>query len=201
MESSDHTGPSLPAALPRLDLRHPDRQRRLADVTLSSTMLQQGLRTHTCPQCGINPTTTLAKRTWQYVPPWVYIGLLVNIIVVLMMYFASRRVVKGELGLCADCEAADRRGRTIQSVSVAGLVAFPALFGFSVGAVVGADAGLFAAAVGLVSGVVGMIAAHRTTRFDVIRCVMVDKKQSTLTLKASDAFARVLRAESPGALR
>jgi hypothetical protein len=201
-DASRSREPALPAALPRLDLRATgDRPRVLADVMLSTTALQDGIRTHTCPQCGLNPTTTLAKRTFQYVPPWVYIGLVMNLIVLLILYFAGRRVVKGEVALCADCDAADRRARTLQSVSVGGLVAFPALFGVGLGTLLGVDAGLLGAAVGVVSGIVGMIAAHRLTRFDALRCVMVDKKSNTTTLKVSDSFARVLASEAPGTLR
>lgn len=194
--------PALPAAMPRLDLRATgDRPRVLADVVVSTTALQDGIRTHTCPQCGLNPTTTLAKRTFQYVPPWVYIGLVMNLLVLLVLYFVGRRVVKGEVALCADCDAADRRARTLQSVSVGGLIGFPALFGVGLGAALGVEAGLLGAAVGIVSGVVGMIAAHRLTRFDALRCVMVDKTTNTTTLKASDTFARVLASEAPDALR
>jgi hypothetical protein len=124
-----------------------------------------------------------------------------NIIVLLVLYYVGRQVVKGELGLCAECDAADRRGRTLQGVSVGGLLLFPLLFGVGLGTVLGLDAGLLGAAVGVVSGVVGMVAAHRFTRFDVIRCIAVDKKKGTLTLKASETFARVLGGEAPGALR
>jgi len=172
----------------------------LANVVLSTTALQQGIRTHTCPQCGLNPTTTMVKRTFQYVPPWVYIGLLMNVIVLLLLYVVGRRVVKGEVALCADCNDADRRARTLQSVSVVGLVAIPLLFSFGAGLFLGAEAGLLAGAVGVVSGIVGMIAAHRTTRFDALRCVMVDKQANTTTLKASDTFSRVLLGEAPDAL-
>lgn len=199
-QHDQHAGPSVPAAMPQLDLRHRDGPRVLKDVVVSTSALQGGVHTRTCPQCGLNPTTTMARRTWQYVPPWVYVGLVLNVLILAMLYYAARVVVKGAVSLCDDCAAADRRGRTIQSMSVIGLVAFPVLLGVGLGAIVGAEAGIFGAAAGVVSGIAGMIAAHRMTRFDVIRCTMVDKKKGTLTLKASDTFGQVLAAEAPRAL-
>lgn len=201
MDDTRSLEPSLPAALPHLDLRgHAEGPRPLQSVVLRTSALEAGMRTHICPQCGVNPTTGLVKRTFQFVPPWVYVGLLLNVLVLMLLYFVGRRVVKAELSLCADCDAADRRGRTTQSLSVVGLIGFPLALGFGLGATVGVDAGLFGAAAGVVSGIVGMVAAHRATRADVIRCVAVDKTLGTTTLKASDTFARVLLAEGSTAL-
>ncbi len=193
--------PVLPAALPRLDLEsRGEGPRQVKPVVVTTSSLQAGLRTHTCPQCGINPTTGLVKRTWQYVPPWVFIGLAFNIIILLIMYMAGRRVVKGELSLCADCDAADKRARTVQGLSAVGLVAFPALLGIPLGAILGAEAGIFGACAGLVSGIVGMVVAHKRTKPDAIRCTMIDKKSGAVTLTASESFQRVLAAEAPDAL-
>jgi hypothetical protein len=147
----------------------------------------------------VNPTTGLVKRTFQFVPPWVYVGLLLNVLVLALLYFMGRRIVKAELSLCADCDAADRRGRTTRRLSVLGLIGFPMVLGFGLEAVC-IDGGLFGLAAGVVSGIVGMVAAHRATRADVIRCVAVDKTLGTTTLKASDTFSRVLLAERCDAL-
>ncbi len=148
----------------------------------------------------MNPTTGLVKRTWQYVPRWVYIGLLFNIIILLIMYMAGRRVVKGELTLCADCDAADKRARTLQSVSAVGLFAFPAILGIPLGMLIGPEAGIFGACAGLVSGIVGMVVAHKRTKPDAIRCTLIDKKAGILTLSASETFRQVLASEAPEAL-
>ena len=193
--------PSLPTALPHLDLRTTGvGPRRVEQVVVRTSALQSGIRTHTCPQCGMNPTTAFVKRTFQYIPPWVYAGLLLNVLVLMVLYFSGRRVVKAELGLCTECDKADRRGRTLQSMSVLGVLCFPMLFGFGLGAVGGVELGLFGAAAGIVSGIAGMVAAHRATRFDVMRCVGVDKKLGTTTLKASVSFKRVLELQAASAL-
>jgi hypothetical protein len=201
--------------VPRLDLRATgDRPRILAEVVLSTTALQGGIRTRTCPQCGLNPTTTMAKRKFEYIPRWIYIATFVNLTIAafvnvtilliplfLVLFFTSRRVVKGKLGLCADCDAADRRARMLQSASVGGLFAFPYLFAVGADALLGGIAGVHGLACGVISGIVGMFAALWFTRFDVLRCARIDKKAGTTTLKVSDSFAGVLAREAPGALR
>lgn len=50
--------------------------------------------------------------------------------------------------------------------------------------------------IGLLMNIIVLLSTHRAGGR-----VMVDKKQGTLTLKASDGFARGLRKEAPGALR
>jgi hypothetical protein len=197
----DHREPALPAALPALDLSRRAEARTVTRVEVSTSALQAGLRTATCPQCGLNPATTLVKRRFIYVPPWVYIGLALNIIVLAIMYVAGRRVVDAQLSLCADCDAADRRARSLTSVSLFGLIGFPTIFGIAGGALVGLDAGMFGLAVGLVAGVVGVVAAHRHTKQDAIRCTFVDKARGVTTLAASDTLQRVLAQEAPTALR
>ena len=99
----------------------------LRNVVINTSALEAGIHTKT-PQCGMNPTTTVAPRTFQYVPPWVYVGLLANVVLLAILDYAGRRVVKGQLHLCDDCDA-DRRARTLQSVSVGGLIGFPLVLG------------------------------------------------------------------------
>ena len=163
---SPHRGyePALPAALPALDLTKPHEKRGVAKVDLSTAALQAGVQTKTCPQCGLNPATTMAKRRFMYVPPWVYAGLAINIIILAVLYIAGRRIVDGHLSLCADCDAADRRARTLQSLSVGGLVLFPMLMAGVAGFVLGIEAGLMGAAAGFVAGLAGIVAAHRHTK-------------------------------------
>ncbi|MDP2341661.1 MAG: hypothetical protein Q8O67_11945 [Deltaproteobacteria bacterium] len=193
--------PASPSALPHLELQRGPEQRSLVELLVRPSAFEQKLRTQTCPQCGLNPAGPLVKRSFQWVPGWVYIGLLLNIAILLIMYMAGRRVVKAEISLCADCDAADRHGRSLRSVSVAGVVLGPALFAFAGGITVGTELAIAGACAGLVAGIVGIIAAHRRTRFDVIGVKHIDRKVDTMTLRVSPSFARVLAAEAPDALR
>lgn len=191
--------PASSSSIPHLDLRPPREERRVVDVLLRPSSLEAGLHTQTCPHCGVNPAGPPVKRTFQYVPPWVYIGLLLNILVLIIMYMAGRRVVKGELTLCADCDAADTRGRRIRSGSLFGIFGFPLLFALLGGVTVGEDGAIIGGLVGIVAFIAGLVAAHRQTRFDVIAAKIIDKKKDTMTLSASPAFARVLAEEAPSA--
>ena len=193
------SAPASPSAMPRLDLRRPP-QRSVVDIVVRPSAVASTLRTHTCPQCGLNPAGPPVKRTFNWVPSWVYLGLLINIVVLLILYGVGRKVVKGELTLCADCDAADRRGRTIRSVSVAGLVLGPALFGTLGAMAAGGDGAMIGALIGLVAGIAGIVASHRQTRLDVIGVKHLDPKKDTMTLTASPSFATVLLAEAPDAL-
>lgn len=188
------------SSLPHLDLRPPREVQQIVEVKIKPSALMAGLHTKTCPQCGLNPAGPLVKRSFQYVPPWVYVGLLLNIVVLLILYYAGRTVVKGELTLCPDCDAADTRGRRFRSLSVVGLVGFPIVFATLGGLVAGSDAALAGGFAGLVAAFAGMFAAHRRTRYDVIGCKFADKKKDTMTLQASPAFQRVLAEEASEAV-
>lgn len=200
MSEHDVRQPVSPVSIPSADvgLAEP-RARTTVPVTLKTAALEAGLHTHTCVQCGLNPAGPPVKRRYQYVPSWVYLGLMMNIVVLLILYYAGRRVVDGKLGLCADCDRADKRGRTLRGVSLVGLLAFPVV-GALVGALVSSDGLLFGAAAGVVAGVAGIVAAHRSTRFDVISARLIDKKAGTTILVASPELAGVLAREAPDAL-
>lgn len=191
--------PANPVSVPSPDVRRTsDRARPPLPVTVRTDAIKAGLHTKTCLQCGLNPVQQPVARTFQYVPPWVYFGLLLNVLILMIMYFAGRVVVKGSISLCEDCDRADRRGRTIRGVSLLGLILFP-----MIGAVLGfpfdGEGMAFGAASGLVAGIAGLVAATRSTRFDVITARLIDKKAGVTTLLASPEFARVLEAEAPDA--
>ncbi len=193
--------PTSSTALPHLDLAPPSPEERSpVGVVLRPSRLEQGLHTRTCPQCGLNPAGAPVKRTFQWVPPWVYFGLLLNIVILMILYYAGRRIVKGELPLCSDCDVADRRGRRLRSFSVAGIFLGPLVFAGLGGVTLGSEAAAAGALIGLVSGIVGIVASHRRTRFDVIGVKHIDRKRDTMTLTASPTFGRVLAAEAPDAL-
>jgi hypothetical protein len=59
---------------------------------------------------------------------------------------------------------------------------------------------IYGAAVGTVSGVVGVIAARRRFRTGVVRCVYIDRKRSAVTLRASCRLKIALLREAPEAL-
>lgn len=199
MRHSPDLEPAHPVSVPAPDVRRADPTVRLpVETAVHTEALKAGLHTRTCLQCGLNPAGPPVPRTFQYVPPWVYLGLLLNVIILMIMYLAGRVVVKGSLSLCPDCDRADRRGRTVRSISVLGLILFPIL-----GAIAGIpfDGGgiAFGAASGLVAGVAGMVAATRATRADVISARLIDKKAGVTRLMASPELARVLEQEAPGA--
>lgn len=191
---------STSSSLPHLDLRQRREQPSVVDVVLRASSVTAGLHTKTCPHCGVNPAGPPVKRTFQYVPPWVYIGLVLNIVVLAILYAAGRRVIKGTVTLCPDCDVADRRGRTIRGVSLVGIVGFPALLAGLGALVAGEDGAIVGALAGIVAFIAGIVAAHRSTRFDVIGCKLIDKKADSITLTSSPAFRRVLRAEAPQAI-
>lgn len=160
--------------------------------------LTYGVSTRTCPQCGLNPAGTPKKRVFQYVPSWVYLGLLANVLVLLVLYMVGRKRVETRVSLCGDCDGADRRGRTLRGLSVVGAVFAPlvALFvgiGLDSPGVMGWGSGI-----GLVAGIVGAIAVHRRTRGDVVLCKLID--QHRVELRASPSWRRVLAEEQPDLL-
>lgn len=158
------------------------------------------LRTQTCVQCGINPAGPPKTRTLQYVPPWVYLGMLANVVILAILYFAARRRVDAVFRLCPDCAAADARGRRLRGFSIAGLLVFPAV-GALLGAAIG-DGGviLAGASAGLVAAIAAIVAAATKTRHEVIDTKNIDKKAGTVTLLASPTWQRVLDAEARDAL-
>ena len=159
------------------------------------------LRTQTCVQCGINPAGPPKTRTLQYVPPWVYLGLLANVVILAVLYFAGRRRVESVLRLCPDCAAADVQGRRLRGFSVAGLLVFPGL-GAAITALLDLSGSVIlgAASAGLVAAIAAIIAASTKTRHEVIDVKNIDKKAGTVTLLAAPTWQRVLDAEARDAL-
>lgn len=160
--------------------------------------LTYGVNTKTCPQCGLNPGGLPKKRVFLYVPPWVYLGFLANIIVVLVLYSVGRKRVETRVTLCDDCARADRRGRTLRGFSVVGVIAgilAPLFVGLAVDS---PEVAIFGMGVGLVAGIVGAVVTHRRTQGDVILCLHIDAQQ--VKLKASPAWRRVLAEEQPDLL-
>ncbi len=195
--------PSVPVGIGRPDvdrsLLGPQQNAPLpVSIVLHGPSLVAGLRTHTCPQCGLNPAGPPVARTFQYIPPWVYIGLLFRGFGLLILYLIGRRRVKATLSLCSDCDRADKRARNIRGLSMFGVFVLPAL-GASVlwlDTVVGA----VAAGAGFVAGIVATVVAHARTRSDVIACKKIEGKPQKVTLTASPSFGRVLAAEAPDSL-
>jgi hypothetical protein len=158
------------------------------------------LQTRTCVQCGINPAGPPKKRVLQHVPPWVYLGLLANVVILGILYFAGRRRVNAVFRLCPDCAAADARARRLRGISLAGLLVFPAV-GATIGAAIG-DAGVIlgGASAGVVAAIAGIVAAATKTRHELILTKNIDKKAGTVTLLASPTWHAVLDAEARDAL-
>jgi hypothetical protein len=168
-------------------------------VFLHSDALRD-LKTQTCVQCGINPAGPPTTRTLQYIPPWVYLGLLANVVVLAVLYFAGRRRVNAVFRLCPDCARADIRGRRLRGVSLVGLLAFP-LLGAAIGAAIG-DAGIVlgGASAGLVAAIAAIVAAVTKTKHEVIDVKNIDNKAGTTTLLAAPSWHRVLDQEARDAL-
>src|SRR5688572_22003121 len=104
--------PQLPvAAQSQQPLRAVDERLPPPELVFLHSDALRDLKTQTCVQCGINPAGPPSTRTLQYVPPWVYLGLLANLIVLAILYFAGRRRVPAVFRLCPDCARADVRGR------------------------------------------------------------------------------------------
>lgn len=188
-----------PVAIPTPSLRSADQRVRTPQpIRLKIAAVQGGVHTPTCLQCGLNPVTTPVPRKFQYVPPWVYIGLALNVVILMILYFAGRQIVRGSLSLCPDCDRADKRGRFWRGLSVLGLIVFP-IAGLLLGVPLSDAAMGFGAASGLVAGIAGMVAATRKTRGDVIVVKKIDKKAGTLELTAAPEFGDVIDREAPQA--
>lgn len=197
--------PGAPIAIPSPDLSatplaERDDQRPVPLLFDKALLSSAGVSTATCPQCGLNPAGAPVKRTLEYVPPWVYVGLLLHVFVLFILYLVGRRVVRTSFTLCRDCDRADRRGRNIRSLSVLGAV-FAPFVGLFVGLGFGQGAapGLVLMGIALVAGVVGAVVAHRKTRGDVIDCQHIDKLY--VMLKVRPGFREVLAREQPELLR
>lgn len=193
--------PQLPvAAQSQRPLRSVDEPTPKPELVFLHSDALRDLQTQTCVQCGINPAGPPATRTLQYVPPWVYLGLLANVVVVAVLYFAGRRRVHAVFRLCPDCARADARGRRLRGVSLVGLLAFP-LLGAAIGAALGdASYVLGGASAGLVAAIAAMVAAVTKTKHEVIDVKNIDKKAGTVTLMASPSWQRVLAQEARDAL-
>ena len=188
-----------PVAIPTPSLRSAEQRVRVPQpIRLKIVAVQGGLRTHTCLQCGVNPVSEPVPRKFMYVPPWVYVGLALNVVILMILYFAGRQVVQGSLSLCPDCDRADKRGRFWRGLSVLGLILFP-IAGALLGVPISEGAVAFGAASGLTAGIAGMVAATRKTRADVIVCRKIDKKGGTLELMAAPEFGDVIDNEAPQA--
>ena len=192
--------PQLPvAAQSQRPLRSVDEPPPKPELVFLHSDALRDLKTQTCVQCGINPAGPPLSRTLQYVPPWVYLGLLVNVIVLAVLYFAARRRVNAVFRLCPDCARADVRGRRLRGVSLVGLLAFP-LLGSAMGAAFG-DGGyvLGGASAGLVAAIAAIVAAVTKTKHEVIDVKNIDKAGTT-TLLASPSWHRVLDQDARDAL-
>ncbi len=171
---------------------------RPVDVLLDKDALAAGLHLDTCPQCGANPAGTTPPRTLQWVSPFIWFAFLISLIVVVILHYTLRVRVTTALPLCADCAAADRRGRRLAALGLLGVVLGPVVLG-AAGTVVGA--GGVGAAVGLVAGLVGAVTAQVKLAPQMIVCRRIDAQEKTVTLRASPTWRSVLEREQPEALR
>jgi hypothetical protein len=174
---------------------------------LSRHVLEHGgVRTQTCPQCGVNPAHGPTLRRHTKTPRFWYFLLVPScflwapaFFVVAGIALATRKTVSTSYTLCSDCDRADRRAQGIRGLTAwsglfAPLIAFWAgigleLSGPGIGALVGGSfvAGLTAAAFGHVK--------TKTSLLDVR-----DIERAWLRLRASPTWKRVLREEHPEAL-
>jgi hypothetical protein len=191
--------PSLPVAPESRRARALDHERveKPVDVDVSRQALLAGLHTETCPQCGVNPAGEAKARTLQWVSPWVYAGLFVNVIVLAVLYYTLRQRVTTSLPLCPDCEAADKRGRRAMAASYWGVLLAP--LAFAIAATPFDQAG-WASLAGFVAGLVGAVYTTVKMRPNVISCRRIDKDNDLVRLRASPSWRGVLEREKPRAL-
>ena len=181
--------PAKPAGLPHLDLEIRREGRRRVKWSFRRATLTSAIVPARCPQCGVNPPGVPVVRTLQYVPQWVYLGFLLNIGVVALMYFLGRRRVKATLAMCDDCVRADKRGRSLRTLSAAGLVGFPGGLA-AIGHLIAGEAGIgFGVAAGLLSAVLAMVVTFQKTAADILQCVFIDAgPDGDVHLLASPSF-------------
>ena len=177
-------------------------------ILLDGDLVAQGIHTQTCPQCGLNPVDKLHKQKFQFIPQWVYLGLLANILVMLVLYYVGRKVIDTQLGLCDACAAQMKRARTFRALSIAGAIFGPMLLGGAAAAIIGSTAGLVVGATALVAGIVGSVVTHKRTVNDMLLVQKIEvhkfkgpggqiTKTQTLELKANTQFRATLQKEAP----
>jgi hypothetical protein len=198
-DADERDVPALPVALPRPSLSVGE-DVGVEDVVLRAEWLGAEKHLRTCPLCGVNPATPRPRRMFVHVPPWIYGTAAFNTLIVVLLYFAVRRRVDGSLPLCDDCARDDRNAQVVRRLSVLGVVVFPTAFALVGAAVAGLTGALYGAAMGTVSGFVGMIAARRRTRTSIVDCRHIDPALGTVTLRTSRQLRHSLRREAPEAL-
>ena len=109
-------------------------------------------------------------------------ALVFNIIILLLLYFVGRKVVKSSVTLCRDCDLADRKGRNYRAYAVLGLVV--SLVAATVVGVLSLDASPLPIAIlpvlALIAGIAGVVMVTRRTANAVILCKKIDKISVTL---------------------
>lgn len=207
---------ATPAAIARVDAsssRLASRDDKRAPVEVKTLALQQGLRTTTCPQCGLNPAGPPKKRKLHHTPRWFQLGgpcglflalpflsVLAPVAYVGFRWLISSRV-NALVSLCDECDQEDRRARNLRSASRWGPILFPLLALLALRFDLPIEPGWPAAALiggALVAGVAASVAGHLRTRRQLLDAKRIDHEKTTLL--AAPSFREVLRREQPEAL-
>jgi hypothetical protein len=171
--------------------------RSVESLVVERAEFERGVVTSTCPQCGLNHADTRLAVKVEYVPPWIYLTLFANVIVLAICYYAARKRVETSVMLCADCVRAEKRARNLRSLATWALVL---VNGFGTVGLVAAESttGMLAVGAAIAASWIGAAVVFNRTSADRIGAGAIDKHN--VTLKVPTSWRRVLRAEAPALL-
>ncbi len=144
-----------------------------------------------CVKCTRKDDLTRRAKTFIWTPPWVYILIFVNLIVLIIVALIVRKKGALDLPLCRRCNARWRNGQIWAGLSVLALIAL-----IVVGIMLGAglnEPWLIAA--GLFAGVMAAVFINiLVVRPRVLRAKKIDDRLITLTGVHPDAMSAIVEA-------
>jgi len=207
MTESAHTPTTVPrVGLEKSSLNAP--VEKPVTMILNGEEVARGIKTNTCPQCGLNPVNKVHNHKFQFIPPWIYLGLLANVLAFLVLYHFGRREIKSEIGLCDACKAQMTRAQFLRIVSTISAIIGPALIGGLAGSAFGIDVGLLVGGAAFVAGVVGSVVTFKRTKNHLLTVKKIEKYKlkgaggrnivyRVLKLEANPQFRATLLKEAP----
>lgn len=198
---------SSSAAIGRVLAAAPEGAKRAAVVLLRRALVEaQGIRTRTCPHCGLSPSAGVFIRELSRVPLLLRMLFVASFVVfpwgppiVLALGLLLRKKLRLTTTLCADCARADQRARLWRRAAGFGVVLLPIatwiLLGSAPLSLTLKTSIIFAS---LVAGLTHAWIANWRTRGRAISLARVD--QQRIGLLAGGSWRAVLEREQPALL-
>ncbi len=152
---------------------------------------------HTCPQCGVAPSSPkVKKRAFVYYPKLLLLLIPIGWIFVFLAYLITRQVIELRLPLCEGCNQRDRRSRAIRSMAVLSVLFLP-LFTFIATILLNITGALSAGIVAssFFAGIAASILTTWRTKDDVFEPKRITKAQ--VFVDVPESWPRILRDQAP----